>query len=219
MVAWADGQDPAILILPFLQEFWGTSLLVLLAWPIDHFVKSTWLNWTLGWLMVMSLDILTEGGSTNPACNVALWLFGEFTAKEAIVRTIGSVLGALLAFPMVSDLIPSLTVGSLNVGEDFNIFSTKALIEGAAAGALMLGIHFMPIFGRFMRPYIAVVLRIILVVFHYPTFNPGLALGIHWSKGNSLFDFVLFYDYLLAPCIGAGLVSLAYKKFSKEKTD
>lgn len=116
----------------YQQEFVGTLVMIGLTFSPGKWigVDSLALAWTAHAVGVVMADWLCGGPHVNPAVSASMFALGKCTYTEAFVRTMGSMAGGLISFPLFkvsSDYLEWTALG----GPEFNAEDDE---EGIAAG-------------------------------------------------------------------------------------
>jgi len=219
----------------WIQEFLGTMLMIGLTFSPGKWigVDSTPLEWVCHALGVIFADYFAGGPHVNPAVSVAMFCLGKCSYTECYIRSMGSIAGGLISFPLFLQLSSMLSWKELG-GPEYTLIdenddaSSGFLNEFMSVFLLLIAIfvlNFEVDFGTYhywlKQTYTAIAIRYLIVVFGLtgPAMNPML--GTTWLlfkvKSGYISGMDHYFIYWSAPFLAALSASFCYVVYAGGK--
>mmetsp|Transcript_9604 Transcript_9604/g.14447 ORF Transcript_9604/g.14447 Transcript_9604/m.14447 type:complete len:221 (-) Transcript_9604:55-717(-) len=214
------GSEKSVKVGIFMQEFFGSFLLLVLLFPFGSFLGDTWTGWIAHFFCVMLHDWTTNGAQVNPSVSFAVTVYGWNKPSIAVLRIVAQFLGGSIAFPLAHRLLPPyIQMGgpllgntSLTDGFIWEFGLTFTLLMIVYSAATQVGLP-----GQ--RPIIASGIRSLI---YYggktgPAMNPMIAFSWAMYAAPESIDSNHFLVYWIAPTLGATVATYAWKSIEPKK--
>lgn len=210
----------------FIHEFLSSFMLFYAAFPIPVIIPdSTYVGWIYSFLSIVMIDILTMGAAVNPAINIALYINGNTSLDELILRVLGNFSCAFCVFKLMKWNISTKYYQQFNgpsIPDEMNAYSS-GLAEVIFTFFLTFGILMTIAYAKSnsqKRMTIASLIRLLVIMGrHYtgPCMNPMIAIAWAYEK-NLLSSRDYLITYCISPIIGSSFGALVFAIHEELKT-